>query len=314
VWADDGTGQYRVSALAGFFGGSVDGVVMGLPEAPKSAHVLEIKTYSDKLFADLVKKGVREAKPQHYAQMTVYCGLLGLDRALYYAVNKNTDALHIERVEFDQAEFDRILARAERIITAAEPPLRLSDDPAYFECKWCRYYEVCHQGAVPEVNCRTCANSTPDMEAGMWKCSGNFMLHMPGNLSEARQRIGCGDHLFIPPLLAGLGAPVDGGENHVDYESKDGAKFTNGPAPGFSSIEIRTAGAALLAPELLAAKAAFKTARVVSGTGFDDMPDSDLDADVKPARPGDVEKAAARKKTTQQLAGLAGIPAADVPF
>ncbi len=308
VWADDGTGQYRVSAVGGFFGGSVDGVVAGLPEAPKTPHVLEIKTHSDKLFNDLVKKGVRAAKPMHWVQMQTYMHLMGLDRALYYAVNKNTDALHIERAEHDKAEGEAILARAERIITATEPPLRLSDDPAYFECKWCRYYEVCHQGAVPEVNCRTCANSTPDLARSEWTCRGAAAL------DDKKQRTGCAEHLFIPPLLASLGTPIDGGENHVDYESKDGAQFTNGPAPGFSSIEIRNAGAALLAPVLLAAKAAFPTARVVSGTGFDEMPNDDFEADTKAARPGDAEKAVARAQTTRQMAALAGIPDSDVPF
>jgi hypothetical protein len=308
VWADDGTGQYRVSAVAGFFGGSVDGVVAGLPEAPKAVHVLEIKTHSDKLFAELVKKGVRAAKPMHWTQMQTYMHLMGLDRALYFAVNKNTDALHLERIEHDKAAGEAILARAERIITAAAPPLGISTDPAYFECKWCRFYEVCHGAEVPEVNCRTCANSTPDLARGEWTCRGATAL------DDKKQRTGCAEHLFIPPLLAALGEPIDGGENHVIYQDKTGAQFTNGPAPGFSSIEIRKAGPAVLDATVLAAKAAFPTARVVSGTGFDDMPDSDLDADVKPARPGDAEKAVARAQTVKQMAALAGIPDSDVPF
>lgn len=258
VWADDGSGQYRVSALAGFFGGSVDGVVQGLPEAPKTAHVLEIKTHSDKLFAELVKKGVREAKPQHWAQMQTYMHLMGLDRALYYAVNKNTDALHIERIEHDPAEGERLLDRAERIIRADAPPMGISTDPAYFECKWCRYYEVCHGQAVPEVNCRTCAHSTPDMERGKWTCRG--LVTLP----EAHQRTGCGDHLFIPPLLAKLGEPVDGDDESVVYRAASGVQFANGQAPGFSSAEIRANPAAVTDPTVQAAKAAFKTARVIA--------------------------------------------------
>lgn len=308
VHADDGGGQYRVSAVSGFFAGAMDGAVLGLPEAPKSFHVLEIKTHGAKSFKELVAKGVKLAKPQHWQQMQTYMHLTGMDRALYYAVCKDTDDLHLERIEHDKAAGEAILARAERIITAAVPPLGISTDPAYFECKWCRFYDVCHQGAVPEVNCRTCANSTPDLVRGEWTCRGATAL------GSKKQRAGCDEHLFIPPLLASLGDPIDGGENHVIYQAKNGVQFTNGPAPGFSSIEIHRAGPAVLDATVLAAKAAFVTARVVSGTGFDDMPSDDFELDVKPARPGDADKAAARAQTTRQMAALAGIPDSDVPF
>ena len=50
--------QWRVEAHGGHFGGSLDGVALGLLEAPKTWHVLEFKTHSVKSFADLVAKGV----------------------------------------------------------------------------------------------------------------------------------------------------------------------------------------------------------------------------------------------------------------
>ena len=94
--------QFRVEAHGGHFGGSLDGVAIGLLEAPKTWHVLEFKTHGVKSFADLTAKGVVLAKPQHAAQMQIYMHLTGITRALYMAVCKNTDALHIERVEADQ--------------------------------------------------------------------------------------------------------------------------------------------------------------------------------------------------------------------
>ena len=51
-----------------------------------------------KSFRELVAKGVAEAKPQHWAQMQIYMHLTGLTRAMYVAVCKDTDDLHIERV------------------------------------------------------------------------------------------------------------------------------------------------------------------------------------------------------------------------
>lgn len=258
VHADDGGGQYRVSAVAGFFGGSMDGAVRGLPEAPKAWHVLEIKTHGAKSFKDLQAKGVKAAKPMHWTQMQTYMHLTGMTRALYYAVNKDTDDLHIERVEHDEAEGERILARAERIIRAESPPMGISTDPAYFECKWCHHYDLCHGQAVAEVNCRTCAHSTPDMGRGKWTCRG--LVTLP----EAHQRAGCGDHLFIPTLLAKLGEAVDGDDESVTYRAPSGVQFTNGKLPGFSSIEIHTNPQAVTDPTVQAAKAAFKTARVIA--------------------------------------------------
>lgn len=260
VHADDGGSQFRVSAVAGFFGGSMDGAVLGVIEAPKTWHVLEIKTHRAKSFKDLEAKGVKLAKPQHWIQMQTYMHLTGMTRALYYAVNKDTDALHIERIEYDQAEGERIIARAERIISSTTPPQGISTDPAYFECKWCRFYEICHGTDAPEVNCRTCAHSTPDQTRGAWVCRG--MVTLP----DAHQRIGCADHLYIPPLLAKLGEPVDGSDEHVVYRTSAGDQFTNGLAPGFSSKEIHDCKdkRALTDKDVQALKQSIKTTKVIA--------------------------------------------------
>ncbi len=81
---------------------------------PKTWHVLEFKTHGTKSFADLTAKGVLVSKPQHGAQMQIYMHLTGITRALYMAVCKNTDALHIERVEADPAMAERLLDKAGR--------------------------------------------------------------------------------------------------------------------------------------------------------------------------------------------------------
>ena len=72
--------QFQVAAHGGHFGGSIDGLALGLPEAPKTWHVLEFKTHSRKSFTALAAKGVEESKPQHFAQMQVYLYLGGLSR------------------------------------------------------------------------------------------------------------------------------------------------------------------------------------------------------------------------------------------
>ena len=80
VWeADEHGRQFRVSAVGGHFGGSLDGAARGLVEAPEKLHVLEFKTSGDKPFRDLVKNGVEKSKPEHFAQMQAYMHLMGID-------------------------------------------------------------------------------------------------------------------------------------------------------------------------------------------------------------------------------------------
>lgn len=228
--------QWRVSALGGHFAGSMDGAGRGFPEAPKTWAVIEFKTHSEKSFTDLVKKKVQAAKPQHYAQMQVYMGETGMERAMYMAVNKNTDELYCEWVHFDPVEYAKLKARAERVIRAAEPPLRVSNDPSWFVCKMCDFAEHCHGEKAPAVNCRTCAHSTPEMDGdSRWTCQADG-----GEPDLEFQRHGCGQHRYIPILLERFGKQVDYVNGDVVYESEAG-RFANGdPANGsLASQEIR---------------------------------------------------------------------------
>jgi hypothetical protein len=216
---DPATGkQFRVSAHGGHFGGSLDGAAIGLLEAPKTWHVVEFKTHSVKSFADLTGKGVEASKPRHFAQMQVYMHLTGMSRAMYVAVCKDTDALHIERVEVDKAEGERLLAKAGRVIAAARPPARLSDDPTWFECRFCDHRGVCHEGATPAANCRTCLHSTP--VDGGWRCA---RFDQP--IGPQAQRAGCAKHLFIPDFIPG--DIVDAGDDFVAYRLGDGSTWIN---------------------------------------------------------------------------------------
>ena len=210
--------QWRVGALGGHFGGSLDGVALGLPEAPKTWHVLEFKTHSLKSFRELVAKGVAEAKPQHWAQMQVYMHLTGLTRAMYLAVCKDTDGLHVERVHADGDAAERLLVKAGRIIHAARPPARISEDPSWFECRFCDHHELCHGEAAAAVSCRSCLHATP-VEGG-WTCA-----RWEQGLDVDTQRQGCDRHLYVPDLVPG--EVVDAGDDHVVYRMPAGSTWVN---------------------------------------------------------------------------------------
>ena len=192
VFDKDETGeQFHFSF--GFFGGSLDGVILGIPEAPKTPHVLEIKTSNEQNFKALQKAGVQAYKPLHYAQMQCYMGAFVLTRAFYLVVNKNDDSLYQERIEFDPIFYQSLLNKVERIIASETPLPRISEKPEWYECKLCEHAGVCHHGALPAKNCRTCKH---------FKTEKNYCFCNLHNcvLGIADQRAGCAQHNFIADL------------------------------------------------------------------------------------------------------------------
>jgi hypothetical protein len=210
--------QWRVEAHGGHFGGSLDAVALGLLEAPKTWHVVEFKTHGLKSFRELVAKGVADAKPQHWAQMQIYMHLTGLTRAMYVAVCKDSDDLHIERVRADGDAAERLLAKAGRVIHAPRPPTRISEDPAWFECRFCDHHDLCHGEAAAAVTCRSCLHATP--VDGGWHCA-----RWDQTIGEQEQRAACARHLFIPDLVPG--EVTDAGDDHVVYRMRDGSPWVN---------------------------------------------------------------------------------------
>lgn len=150
--------QIRVSDIRGYFGGSLDGVARN-PCGYRGDYLTEFKTHSVKSFEKLVLKGVKVSKPEHYVQMQIYLHYNPkLTGALYMAIQKNDDALHIEYIERDEACALANIGKARRVIIADQPPAQFdAASPYNFYCKhFCDYTKVCHEGDAPHVSCRTC--------------------------------------------------------------------------------------------------------------------------------------------------------------
>ena len=228
---DPSTGkQFGFVAVDGHLRGHMDAAVKGLVEAPSKWHVAEFKTHNAKSFEDLQKQGVEKSKPMHYVQMNTYAGLSGMEYMVYIAVNKNTDDIYIERLPFDPKRYAKDMERAAMIVYSEEPPLKLSENPSWFECKWCEAYEQCHGTAAPDVSCRSCAHSTP-IANGKWTCEAKGT-----ECSEP-----CDQHLHRPQMLERFAEQKDTDGKVVIYINKiTGEEFTNGVG-GYSSQEITAA-------------------------------------------------------------------------
>ena len=222
---DPSTGQqFTFSICGGHVGGSMDAAILGLPEAPKTWHVGEYKTHNDKSFKDLVKNGVEKSKPLHWAQMQCYMGESGMKRAAYIAVNKNDDSIYMERIKYDKSAHQKLIKKAETVVFAPEPLEPVSQRADWYECKFCDHRAICHCKAIPAVNCRTCAHSTPEREGG-WSCAIQSSLKM----DKLHQEVGCPCHLFIPALIPHeyLGADEVDIPTWTKYRTEKGTEFYN---------------------------------------------------------------------------------------
>lgn len=261
---DPDTGQqFEVSDLGGHFSGHMDSCILGLPEAPKTWHVGEFKTHNAKSYAKLVKEGVQKAKPMHYAQMQAYMHKTGMKRALYLAVNKDTDELYAERVYYDKDFASGLIEKARRIVTATDPPERISSRPDYYVCNFCDAHDICWgtQSPAPalpvlSLSCRQCCHATPTMDGNArWVCE----KHGRG-LSPADQDRTCEDHIVLPGLIA-FAKSTDYGKDAEGYEwiefkqnygNKDTPNWRHGRGPGcYGSRELMTLPAALLTGGML---------------------------------------------------------------
>ncbi len=94
----------------------------------------------------------------------------GLQYGLYLIENKNDSGLIVKIVELDWHYGAELQKKAEGIIFAKEPPPRISENPAAYDCTYCHQKGICHNGEVPEKNCRSCRNAMPTNDA-TWTCS-----------------------------------------------------------------------------------------------------------------------------------------------
>lgn len=190
---DPATGdQYLVQFENKHIGGHTDGQGKGLPDLPTDVlFVGEFKTHNDKSFKHVKKHGVKKSKPVHYTQMQLYAHQLNIDWALYGAVNKNDDSLYFELVERDKDHAERYIQRGDMIVAARTPPERMSNNPGWYECKWCDFYKICHTGAPMDETCRTCVHAHPLVD-GDWWCGQHDR-----RLQLSEQQAGCQDHVVI---------------------------------------------------------------------------------------------------------------------
>lgn len=220
---DDGE-QFGFKDLGGHFSGHMDGVILGLVQAPKTWHVLEIKASEKWADLDKARKKVGEKhalaewNATYYAQAVLYMDYAGLDRHYLVCVSPGARRWTAVRTNADPSFATILKAKAERIAFTDAAPKRIGG-PDSFACRWCDYAAICHQGAPAERNCRTCLNVSPTRN-GEWRCE-----KFGHCLSKSDQDAGCGEHRFLPDLVPG--EQIDAAEWGVTYRLADGSQWVD---------------------------------------------------------------------------------------
>lgn len=187
--------QAQVIYGHGHIKGHCDGMADNVPDAPKTTHLLEFKTANDKNFAKFKKDGLEKTNPVYYGQIICYMYLLKLKRTLYVIVNKNTDERLYFRIEENTAKAKEILERGVDIISSEVPPPKPSGFTAsWFQCKWCKFYDICHYDGAIDKTCRSC-ESADVCEDGKWECS-----KLDIELSFDQQLLACKKYSLLPCL------------------------------------------------------------------------------------------------------------------
>lgn len=227
---DPKSGAQRRVTFGGHVGGSLDGIALGVPAAPRRWHLLEVKTHNRKSFDRVAKDGVKRAKPEHYAQMLIYMRGSGLEAALYVAVCKDNDDIYMEIVPIDRAKAEDLVERGQRIAMSTQAPDRLVDSE-YPPCLYtsadgetwhCQHYGLCHRTKVPERSCRTCTHAEP-LLGGYWICRLRDKA-----LDSAEQRAGCARYFPIPAMLNAQLVETSSVSGLAVFQFADGTTVTIG--------------------------------------------------------------------------------------
>lgn len=106
--------------------------------------ILEIKAVKDASFKIFVKEGFKSWNKKYFDQVQAYMGMSGIKKAFVFMINKDTSELHDELVEFDSDVYEKLRTKVCMIYESKTPPPKINNSPLLYECKMCKFNEVCH--------------------------------------------------------------------------------------------------------------------------------------------------------------------------
>jgi hypothetical protein len=154
LWTHDEQGnQFGFEALGGKFKGHIDGVIRGLIQAPKALHIWENKCSAEKKYNEFQSLKAKHGEKQtlknwnegYFIQAQLYMHFLNIDR--HYTTVAKAGGRDIDscRTEYQPEIAEKAIDKADKIISAVSEPVRISEAPDYFICRWCDYADICRK-------------------------------------------------------------------------------------------------------------------------------------------------------------------------
>ena len=126
----------------GEIAGHSDGVIVGVPELDSPA-LLEFKSAKNSRFNEFKKNDVRTVSNNYFVQTQVYMQKLKLNYCLFIVMNKDTQELYMEIINYDKEIADIYITRGKDIARSTELPSRAYAKKTFFKCRFCDYSEEC---------------------------------------------------------------------------------------------------------------------------------------------------------------------------
>ena len=220
--------QIEVTDHNGHYLGHLDGEILGIKQSPKTWHVFEVKCVGDQAFAkfqkfkrDYHEKNVlKQWNETYYAQAQEYMMYRGMTRHYMVVASAGGRMWDSIRTDFDKGAAEYYSDRARQIIDDPNiVPDRISENASFYQCNWCEFSNVCHDGDPPPRNCRTCIYSDPVAD-GDWRCGYHRVI-----LSTDEQRTGCAKQRYRPALVPGVLLSTNDETNELSYRLQSGDEW-----------------------------------------------------------------------------------------
>lgn len=209
LYTEDAEGnQINFSLLGGFFRGSVDGMILNpLEGSATEFEIWEHKSVNETKFNELNKliheKGEKKALEEwdeiYYDQAIIYMDSFQKKRHFLTVTTPGGRDYTSCRTEASITKANTIKDKAQSIIFDNWTiPSRISEKREYYLCGWCEFKGICHDGDIPDVNCKTCRYRDCDMQSGEFVC-----LFTQKVIEDSLLMTGCKSHVYNPALVPG---------------------------------------------------------------------------------------------------------------
>lgn len=196
--------QIGFQSLLGHFCGHCDGIVKGLLQSPKTWHVFEHKCRYEKFINQLIKirseKGEKltllDWSIEYYAQAQIYMHEFQLTRHWLVVCSPGGRMHESIRTEYKPTYAEMLIEKAKNIIfDNFSIPAKINNKREFYQCNWCKFKGICHDGDIPDVHCKSC-RYRDCIDGGKSTCLATDTI-----IEDTLLNVGCPKHVFNPALL-----------------------------------------------------------------------------------------------------------------